>query len=289
MTLHVALTHKTEYRYDRLTLGAAGDPAAAGAALPHADPALFADGRARASTSSTGSRTRSATTWRAWFPGQDRRAFASRSIWSPTWRSSIRSTSSSRSTPSTSRSPTSDAGAGAGALSRSRSRPDRGCARYVDGAARRTRRTHASTSWSTSTGSCSATSATSSAWSPACRRRRRRWRCGRGSCRDFGLAAGADPAPSRPRRALRLRLSDPAQARREAARRPGRRGAATSPTCTPGPKSICRAPAGSGSTRPPACSPAKATSRSPARPIRHQRRADHRRASSRARSSSTSR
>ena len=32
---------------------------------------------------------------------------------------------------------------------------------------------------------------------------------------------------------------------------PGRRRAETSPTCMPGPRSICRAPAGSGSTRPP--------------------------------------
>ncbi len=43
---------------------------------------------------------------------------------------------------------------------------------------------------------------------------------------------------------------------------------AISPTCTPGPRSICRAPAGSGSTRRRACSPAKATFRSRAPPIR---------------------
>ena len=45
--------------------------------------------------------------------------------------------------------------------------------------------------------------------------------------------------------------------------RPARR--RISPTCTRGPKSICRAPAGSASIRRPACSPAKATFRSPAR------------------------
>ena len=55
-------------------------------------------------------------------------------------------------------------------------------------------------------------------------------------------------APSRPRRALRLRLPDPAEARRRAARRARRAPTATSPTCMPGPRSICRAPAGSGST-----------------------------------------
>ena len=37
MALHVALTHRTEYVYDRLTaLGPADGPAAARAALPHA-------------------------------------------------------------------------------------------------------------------------------------------------------------------------------------------------------------------------------------------------------------
>ena len=41
-----------------------------------------------------------------------------------------------------------------------------------------------------------------------------------------------------------------------------------SPICTPGPKSMCRAPAGSASTRLPACSPARTTFRSPARRTR---------------------
>ena len=80
------------------------------------------------------------------------------------------------------------------------------------------------------------------------------------------LAAGADPAPSRAGGALRLRLPDSAHARREVARRSDRRRRPTSPTCTPGRRSTCPAPAGSGSTRPPVCSPAKATSRSPRRP-----------------------
>ena len=84
----------------------------------------------------------------------------------------------------------------------------------------------------------------------------------------LGLAAGADPAPPRPRGALRLRLPDPARRRREVARRARRAARRTSPTCTPGPRSICPARAGSASIRPPACSPAKATSRSPARPSR---------------------
>ena len=81
------------------------------------------------------------------------------------------------------------------------------------------------------------------------------------------LAAGADPAAPRPRRALRLGLPDPARRRREAARRPGRARRATSPTCTRGPRSTCPARAGSASIRRRACSPARATFRSRARPI----------------------
>ena len=60
------------------------------------------------------------------------------------------------------------------------------------------------------------------------------------------LAAGADPAPPRARRALRVGLPDPAHRRREGARRPVGHRAATSPTCTRGPRCICPAPAGSG-------------------------------------------
>ena len=48
----------------------------------------------------------------------------------------------------------------------------------------------------------------------------------------------------------------------DVARRPVRHRRTISPTCTPGPKSICPAPAGSGSTRPPACCAAKAICRS---------------------------
>ena len=49
------------------------------------------------------------------------------------------------------------------------------------------------------------------------------------------------------------------------ARRAGRHRRRTSPTCTPGPKSTCRAPAGSGSIPPPVCCAARAISRSPPR------------------------
>ncbi len=82
-----------------------------------------------------------------------------------------------------------------------------------------------------------------------------------------GVAAGAAPASHRPAGALRVRLSHPAQAGHEAARRRRRRRRTTSPTCTPGPRSICRARAGSGSIRPRDCSAARATCRSPRRRI----------------------
>ena len=80
------------------------------------------------------------------------------------------------------------------------------------------------------------------------------------------LAAGADAAPPRPRGALRLGLPDPA---RGPTMRPPTAPAGrprTSPTCTPGPRSTFPAPAGSASTRPRACSPARATSRWRRRP-----------------------
>ncbi len=69
----------------------------------------------------------------------------------------------------------------------------------------------------------------------------------------FELAAGAGAAQSRHRRALRVRLPDPAEARPRGARRAGRAPRSISPTCMPGARSICRAPAGSGSTRPRGC------------------------------------
>ena len=107
-------------------------------------------------------------------------------------------------------------------ISRS-SRPGRCC----DDLARQrsaTRRRHGRRSWSTLNRRLQQRrSTTSSAWSPASRRREETLSTRARLLPRHRLAAGADPAPSRPRGALRLRLPDPARARREAARRPGGR------------------------------------------------------------------
>ena len=134
-----------------------------------------------------------------------------------------------------------------------------------------------------------ATSATSSAWSRASRRREETLEPRSRLVPRFGLAARPDPAPPRARRPLRLRLPDPAQARREVARRPVRRRAGLHRPARLDRGLPARAPAGSASTRPPACSPARATSRSPAPPDPQTAAPDHRRPSTPARSSSASR
>ena len=133
-----------------------------------------------------------------------------------------------------------------------RSRPGR-CSSAFLATDRPQRRPTPSISSSTSMPGCSARSATSCAWRPACSDAGGDAGRGQGLVPRFELAAGADPAQSRLRRALRLRLSDPAQARSRRARRPAGHRPSTSPICMPGARSICPAPAGSASTRPPAC------------------------------------
>ena len=107
MSIHVALEHRTRYLFDRLGRPhAPRGPAPAGPALPHADPRLLDDASSRATTSSTGSRTRSATSRPAWCSPRRPPSCRSWSTSSPTSRSSTRSTSSSSPRPRPSRSPT---------------------------------------------------------------------------------------------------------------------------------------------------------------------------------------
>ena len=113
-------------------------------------------------------------------------------------------------------------------------------------------------------------------------------RAGIGLVPRHHVAARAALPPPRARRALRVRLSDPADPGRQGAGRTGRRRSATSPISTPGARCTCRAPAGSASIRRRDCSPAKGTFRWPARPSRRAPRRS-RAASSHARSSSSTR
>ena len=78
MAIHVALHHKTVYQLRPAGHALAADrPPAAGAAQPHAGPRATRCGSSRASTSSTGSRIRTATSWRGWcFPEPTRELLA---------------------------------------------------------------------------------------------------------------------------------------------------------------------------------------------------------------------
>jgi transglutaminase-like putative cysteine protease len=267
MAIHVALHHKTAYRYDRLVN--LGPQVVRLRPAPHCrTPILSYSLKVKPEPHFLNWQQDPQGNYLARLVFPKRRASSpSRSTSWPRWRSTIPSTSSS-SLAAENFPFAYDEKLGR----RTRALPAQGRP-HLRARLRRLRREHRphahgarSISSSPSTNASTASSATSSASSPACSRPRKRWKLS-GSCRDSALAARAGAPPLRPRRPLRLRLPDSARPTRSpstARRAPTR----TSPTSMRGARSTCPAPAGSASTRPPACSPAKATSRSPAPPSR---------------------
>ena len=239
--------------------GAPGHPPAAGAALPHADPELLAQRSSRRRTSSTGSRIRSATICaRVVFPEKTDRFVVTVDLvadmavinpfdffvedeakeWPFAYEPVLKQELAPYLEPCQS-----------GRASRHSSPTiDRKKAVTIDFLVDLNQRLAAEVRYVIR-------------MEPGVQTPRRRWRR-LGLVPRLRLAAGADPAQPRLRRALRVGLPDPAPPDVKPLDGPDGRDRPTSPTCTPGPRSTCRAPAGSGSIRPPACSPARATSRS---------------------------
>ena len=202
MVLHVALTHRTEYRYDRpVQPRAPRRAAAAGPALPHADPRLLAAHHARAALHQLAAGPVRQLPGARGGAGQDDRSSPSPSIWSPTWRPSTRSTSSSRRARRAVRSPTTPRWR---TSSSPTSQPLPGEPLLDDYLAsiERTAHGHDRLHHRPQPHAQPPTSPIACAWSRACRRRRRRWRAARApaatpaGCWCRSCAASASPPAS---------------------------------------------------------------------------------------------
>ena len=201
-------------------------------------------------------------------PREDDASSRSRSTWSPRWR--CYNPFDFFLEPSAENFPFSydpSAGARARALPAQGRPPTPRFAAYLD-SIDRSDAARPSTSWSSSTSGCRRTSRYLIRMEPGVQTPEQTLANAQRLVPRHRLAAGAAAAPPRPRGALRLGLPDPAQARREVARRPERhRGRLHRPA-----RLVRGLPAGRRLDRPrpdlgPAA-PARATSRSPARPSR---------------------
>ena len=266
MAIRVALSHRTTYRFDRhVAPRTARDPAAAGAALPDADPRLLADVEPESHFLNWQQDPYGNWVARLVFPERADRLeievdlVADMTVINP-FDFFVEAYAEHF--------PFTYAPALAKELDpvpRDRAARRRALPPGSTTSARRSRpaRTR-STCWSAQPAAAGARSATWCAWSPACRRPKTRWSRRSGSLPRLGLAAGADPAP--PGLAARFASGYLIQLVADVSRSTARRApTAISPTCTRGPRSICPARAGSASIPPRACSPARATFRSPAR------------------------
>ena len=242
------------------------DPTAARAALPHAHPELFAQRLAGGAFRqlAAGSARQLAGALRV--SREDARV-QDRSR--PDRRNggrSIRSTSSSSLTPKPSRSPTPTICATELAAYLEPEPPGPLLARFVESMSREAARTNDRFPGRAQSATCSRWSATSSAWSRACKTPEETLALRSGSCRDIGLAAGAASAPPRPRRRASSPAISSSSRRRRAARGPGRRRARFHRPARLGRSLYSRRRLDRRSTRPRACSAAKATCRSAATP-----------------------
>ena len=190
---------------------------------PHADPELFAQGHAAEPFRELAAGPAGQLAGALCLSGKGRPSSRSRSISRPRWPWSIRSISSSSPTPTVFRSPIApNSRPELAPYLRARSSPGRCFAAYLAAIPRE----------AASTRQFPGRSQRQPAEDdPLCHphgagradARRRRWQLAAGSCRDSAWLLDPDPAPSRPRRALRLRLSDPASSP-TSIRSTGRRG-----------------------------------------------------------------